>query len=44
MRLSSRAICMGLPGNRRRERLGSERSVVAGDVVEALADAFRLLG
>lgn len=33
----------GLAGERAAHKLGSERSVVAGDVVEALADAFRLL-
>lgn len=34
----------GLAGEQAAQKLGSKRSVVAGDVVEALADAFRLLG
>jgi NAD(P)H-hydrate epimerase len=33
----------GLAGEQAAQKLGSERSVVASDVVEALADAFRLL-
>jgi NAD(P)H-hydrate epimerase len=33
----------GLAGEQAAQKLGSERSVVAGDVVETLADAFRLL-
>ena len=33
----------GLAGEQAAQKLGSERSVAAGDVVEALADAFRLL-
>ena len=37
------AYLHGLAGEQAARKLGSERSVVAGDVVEALADAFRLL-
>jgi NAD(P)H-hydrate epimerase len=33
----------GLAGEQAAEKVGSERSVVAGDVLEALADAFHLL-
>ncbi len=38
------AYLHGLAGEQAARKVGSERSVVAGDVVEALADAFRLLG
>ncbi len=34
----------GLAGAQAAAKIGSERSVVAGDVIEALADAFRQLG
>ncbi|MCC6801512.1 MAG: NAD(P)H-hydrate dehydratase [Anaerolineae bacterium] len=34
----------GLAGERAAFRLGSERSVLAGDVIEAIPDAFRVLG
>jgi NAD(P)H-hydrate epimerase len=37
------AYLHGLAGDQAARKVGSERSVVAGDVVEALADAFRLL-
>jgi NAD(P)H-hydrate epimerase len=42
------ALCAGylhgLAGEQAARKLGGERSVVAGDAAEALADAFRLLG
>jgi NAD(P)H-hydrate epimerase len=37
------AYLHGLAGEQAARRLGTERSVVAGDVLEAIADAFRLL-